>query len=44
MNFCLFNAYGMTETTAPHSGTPCEKYNPTTPEDFLEVGVALPGG
>ena len=44
MNFFLNNAYGMTETTGPHSGTPALKFNPTAPGDFFEVGVPLPGG
>ena len=44
MNFLLLNAYGMTQTTAPHSGTPITKYNPKVPSDFLEVGFPMPGG
>jgi long-chain-fatty-acid--CoA ligase ACSBG len=43
MNILLLNAYGMTETTGPHSGTSAVHYNPKEHEDFLEVGVPMPG-
>lgn len=43
IDICLINGYGMTETTAPQSTTSELKYNPTTQEDYLEVGEPIAG-
>jgi long-subunit acyl-CoA synthetase (AMP-forming) len=43
LNFPLFNVFGMTETTCHHSGTSALDYNPKCIEDFLEVGIPMPG-